>query len=600
MRASCRSARAARRVGKLGGAAAVVSWAAVALGCSAELRRFPLRDPVWVDEDLRAVSVPCRPDPEEPKEQICRPEEYESPFMWDVADKTVFRPITKFFAADMGFEARNVNAVDEVPDSSWFTNRIGVHPMSEDEIASGSCGEQGIATAPHTPGAWLIDLGKANGANPGFRVDIEGVGKFMLKADGAGEGEKPTGATAIASRLYHAAGWWTVCDTVVYVDPSWLKLKAGLQFSDNTGTKQPFDEGKLKGILDAAQKRGGLVRMVASTWLKGRTIGPFRYEGTRDDDPNDIVPHEDRRDLRGARVMAAWLAHFDSREQNTMTTWQALDPKAKDSSPGRTTHWYIDLGDCFGSHWEFESINRRINHSYYFDPGDVAIDLLTLGTFERPWDNTVHNTELPMFDYFRPDFAPEEWKGGYPNPAFARMTERDAAWGARILSRFTDANVAAAVRVGDYTEPRASEFLTQTLLQRRDAILTRWFSKLSPVSDVTLDGDRLCAVDLARRTKIWPTTSFTYEATLRSGADLELERPVAVTADQDGNVCLDLPRVATDASAKRDDATRYAVLDITNGVAKGPLRVHMYDLGPTEHHRLVAIQRPDGPDAAVR
>ncbi|MFO0616335.1 MAG: hypothetical protein U0414_27330 [Polyangiaceae bacterium] len=580
--------------------AALASGAATSVAGCGGIRRFPLRDPVWIDEDLRAVRVPCRPDPKDAKKQLCRPEEYESPFLWDVADKTIFRPIVKFFAADVGFAARNVNAVDEVPDSSWFTNRIGVRPMTDEEITRGSCGHKTIATAPHEPGAWRVDMGKANGANPGFRVEIEGVGKFMLKADAEGEGEKATGATSIASRLYHAAGWWTACDTIVYVDKSWLRLEPGLDYADNTGTKMPFDDGKLQAILDSAQKRGGLVRMVASRWLPGRAIGPFRYEETREDDPNDIIPHEDRRDLRGARLMAAWLGHFDSREQNTMTTWDAVDPESKDSSPGRTTHWYIDLGDCFGSHWQWESWNRRINHSYYFDPEDVAIDLLTLGSFERPWDRPVANTELPMFDYFRPDFVPEDWKGGYPNPAFARMTEEDGAWAARILSRFTDANIAAAVRVGDYTDPRATEFLTRTLIQRRDEILTRYFSVVSPLADVTVEGDRVCATDLAHKTTTWPRTRFTYAAELRTGLDLDQRKALPVSLGDDATVCVDLPRVVDDRSLPDDHPLRYAVLDVSNGAARGPLRVHLYDLGASSHFKMVAIQRPDEPGAALQ
>ncbi len=34
--------------------------------------------------------------------------------------------------------ALNVNTVDEVPDSSWFTNRLGVRPMSIAEIVRGA------------------------------------------------------------------------------------------------------------------------------------------------------------------------------------------------------------------------------------------------------------------------------------------------------------------------------------------------------------------------------------------------------------------------------------------------------------------------------
>ncbi len=574
---------------------AATAAACALVGCAGEVRRFPLRDPVWVDDDLRPIAYPCRADPEDPKKKICRPEEYVSPFAWDVADKTLFRPLVQFFAADVGFEAKNVNAMDEVPDSSWFTNRIGVRAMTLDDIRRGSCGKNNIDPLRSADGSWVIDMGKANGANPGFRVNIEGVGKFMLKADQSREGEKATGATAIASRLYHAAGWWTVCDTVVYLRRSLLKLTPGLMYADNSGVKRPFDQAKLDAILDDAQRRGDSIRMVASRWLSGRTIGPFEYEETRKDDPNDVIPHEDRRDLRGARLMAAWLGHFDSREQNTMTTWASESKEDKDASPGHTLHWYLDLGDCFGSHWEWESLNRRIGHSYYFDPADVGLDFITLGIWTRPWDRQVSYPEVQEFDYFRPEFEPDAWKGGYPHPAFARRTEREGAWAARIISRFDDDMVKAAVEIGDYTDPRATEFLTKTLMSRRDAIRARYFAKLSPLADVRVTGDRVCATDLARQTHTSPDAQFHYGATLWTGASLERRASVGVRPGDHGEVCVSLPRVA-DGPQKDDDPLRYAVLDVQNGVAKGPLRMHFYDLGPARGFRLVGIERPDDGD----
>jgi hypothetical protein len=568
--------------------------ALAALGCGAgSLRRFPLREPVWKDTDTQPVSIPCRPDPKDPGHRICSPEPYESSFAWDGADNLVFRPISKFFAVDPGHEAANVNSMDEVPDSSWFTNRIGKGEMSIVEVERGFCGSEAL-DASAADGAWLIDQGKANGFNPGFRIrDAKGV-KYMLKGDDQVQPEKATGAAAIAARFYYAAGFWAPCDSVVYLRPSILKLKPGLTVTDNTNTTRPFDDAALAKVLANASHRGELVRMMASRWLPGRTIGPFKYEGTRADDPNDVIAHEDRRDLRGARLVAAWLGHFDSREQNSMNTWMSTERDA-DASPGHVRHWYLDLGDCFGSEWDSEGLTRRINHAYYLDVPYLAEDFVTFGAIERPWDRARRNPEAPLFSFFSAkDFDPDLWRGGYPNPAFARMTEHDAAWAARIIARFTPAHVEAAVGVAQFTNPRHASYLVEQLLGRQRRILERYFENLSPVTDVAVEGSStLCAVDLARRAGVFEGDKFRYSAAAYEGVRLARGEALAVESGEAGRTCVPLRHFVADEGERDDSAARYLVVDLMNGQSKYPLRAHLYDLGPRRGFRLVGVERPD-------
>ena len=542
------------------------------MGC-ASTTPFPLQAPLLKDDDRRPVAQ--------------APAEYYSPFAWDGANYMVFHPVARFFAVDPAQDAANANAFDEVPDSSWFENRLGIRAMTAAEVRRGSCSDRELD--PNAPdGAWLIDKGKDNGANPGFRVNVEGLGKFMLKSDPETEPDRATGATAVASRIYYAVGYNAPCDTVLYFRPSLLKLKAGLTITDNTGAKKPFDQAALDSLLKRASHRDGLVRMVASAWLPGKPVGPFRYEGTRSDDPNDVVPHEDRRELRGARLLAAWLNHFDSREQNTMDVFATLDKNQK-QGPGYVQHYIIDMGDCFGSRWTSDSISRRLGSSYIFDAGQVAVDFLTLGAVQRPWERAQLTGGI--FGYFSArDFQPEEWRGEYPNPAFMRMQEQDGAWMARILARFTDELLSAAVQVGQY-DSKSERYLLATLIARRNAILARYLTRVSPIASLAADSQGVCGVDLARLTGTIPHDPLAFRAYVYRGKELRAGAKAHFRHEPAAGICLDIPHQALPVSLPLDAAERYVVVDITNGSAPGPLRLHLYDL--PNGYQLVGIERPE-------
>ena len=585
-------------------AALLATVAGASLACASAPRRFPLRDPVWQDGDTAPVSVACRPDPDppadDPAHRLCLPELYESPLAWDVADKTVFRPLSRALAVDVGGEAVNVNSVDEVPDSSWFSNRLGKNTLSADEVERGGC--DGAVLDPAAPdSSWVIDQGKTNGSTPGFRVRVAGKGKFVLKGDDLSQPERASAAQTIGARFYHAFGFWAPCDSVVYFRKELLTLKPGLTSTDNTGVTVPFDQKALDDVLGKTARRGDLYRMVASRWLPGRAIGPFKYEETRDDDPNDVVPHEDRRELRGGRLLAAWLNHFDAREQNSMAVWLSVNPRDPESSPGHVRHFYLDTSDCFGSPWAFDEVTRRLGHSYYLDFADVLQDTVTLGLPERPWDRTGVTKGAELFGYFHArDFDAEKWKPGYPNPAFSRMTERDGAWAARIVAAFGKEHVEAAIRAGDLGDPAHRSFLFEQLWARRRALLSRYLSRLSPLANVQVQsGNRLCSVDLAKKNDVFDASRIRYSANMYTGRDLAARAPAPVVAAADGSVCVTLAHSRPDAGEADDSPERYAIVDVSNGASKGPLRAHLYDLGPRRGFRLVGVERPEG-DAPPR
>ena len=348
--------------------------AATAAACSHGKHPFPLRDPFVVDTDMHPVSVPCHPDPtkDDPHAQTCAPGAYVSPFIWDQVDNLVFARISRGLKLETHGEARNVNSMDEVPDSAWFTNKKITGP---EDKAPGACDENDMLPAPDDvqPGEWVINHGKDNGSTLGFRVNIKGKGKYMLKADDEGKPERATAASVIGAALYDAIGFNTSCEQIVSVKKDMLKLTPGLVVIDNGGISHPFDEAALDKVLKSTTQLGnGLVRMQASKWLPGYTIGPFRYVSTRDDDPNNVIDHANRRELRGSRVLAAWLDHWDAREQNSMDVWLATDKEKKKSSPGFVKHYILDTSDTLGEEVTLDDMSRRLGYAYEFDIKDIA------------------------------------------------------------------------------------------------------------------------------------------------------------------------------------------------------------------------------------
>jgi hypothetical protein len=558
--------------------------------CASVDRQFALLDPITTDTDLRDVSLPCRAEPTEkdPKHVSCAPVEYVSPLIWDGTDNLVFRPLAEVWAFRASTDAVNANSFDEVADSSWFTNRIGTHPLPMDELLRGACRPEELLDPDKEPdGAWVVDHGKTNGSSLGFRVNVRGR-KYLFKVD-TDAPERPSAASVIGAAAYQAVGFNTSCEQIVYIRPALLKLKPGLKVQANFGGARDFDQAALDHILSLAPKKDGLLRFQASAWLPGSLIGPFQYTGMRRDDPNDAIPHEDRRELRGGRVLAAWLDHFDAREQNSMDSWIAAEKGAPDASPGHVVHYYLDTSDCLGSAWDWEPITRRLGYSYVADWSDIARDFVTLGIPLRPWDRVKRVPGHESFNYFDiPNFEPDRWKNEYANPAFDRMTERDAAWMARILAHFSQDRVLALASMGRFSAPSTTAYLADVLEGRLERILERYLTRLSPIADAHMEGpDRLCGVDLAEMRGLRDPLQFTYAARLVGGGWLPVDRPAP------GAVCVTLPHVAPDGGSPDNARERYVRVRVSDGVARGPLVAHLYDLGPARGLRLVGLERPE-------
>jgi hypothetical protein len=571
-----------------------VAWASVlVVGCAPPEPRFPLRAPLWQDTDLSSVSARCHT--EENDEGIrrvsCAPAPYDGTLYWDGAEQMVLRPLAEALGIVRGREAVDVNSVDEVPDSSWFTNRLGVRPMTLDELRANACPKDKVLDPDAAPdGTWLIDKGKTFGSSPGFRIRVPGKGKYLVKVEAHGP-ERQVASTVIGEAVYYAAGYNASCEQALWVRPSVFKLAPGLESrKGNFGDLYAFDQAALDELERTSTMRNGLLRVSASSWVPGYALGQFRFEGTRDDDPNDVIPHENRRELRGMRLLAAWIGNVDCREGNSFDTWIA-DGGAPDSSPGHVVHYQIGTSAALGNVWGSDELSRRLGYSYLLDWNDIATDFVTFGATLRPYETVRKVPGQGIFGYYNvADFDPDRWKNEYPNPAFDRMTERDAAWMARIMARFTPEMVRTLAEMGKLSEPANTAYLEEVLSGRLQKILERYLTRLAPLTDWHVEGsDWLCGIDLAEWRGLRSPEAFRYSARLLGpGATwLRVERRPG------GGVCVSLPHIAPDGGGADDDPRRYVRVRVDDGVARGPVVAHLYDLGPSRGYRLAGVVRPD-------
>ena len=388
------------------------------------------------------------------------------------------------FAAKSGREpipAVNVNTLDEVPDSSWFTNRIGVRDLSLAEIARGPNKFERLDVAD-----WVVVAGKGPGGfHPGFLVEHPGdPGQvFQLEVDPVDHPQMATGAELIGTLVYHALGYHVEDVYLIRVDPARITISDKATIRDASGRRR-FNQRDLDAILRlAARDRDGRVYFSATRFHDGEPVGNFQYHGTRSDDPNDIHPHEHRRELRANRVFAAWLAHDDSRAINTLDLLVAANGRK------HIRHYMYDFGAILGSATRFAEPPSG-NHETYLDKDASLAALASLGFAIPPYLRVPRADGPPSAGAVdSTSFDPLRWTPNYPNPAFANMRPDDAFWGARLVARFSDDAIRAIVDQVQFDDPLAAGHLTRVLIARRDHIARVWLNGVNPVVGPRLAAD---------------------------------------------------------------------------------------------------------------
>jgi hypothetical protein len=378
-----------------------------------------------------------------------------------------------------GLRAKNINTIDEVPDSSWFTNRIGTKTISNEELVRGPNFGQ-----PPDPSKWVLTREKISGAHPGFTATDAKGETWFLEFDPTYFREGATAAVEIATKIFWALGYNQVESFLTTFDPKNVTIDPKATIRRPSGKRTPFSHDDMNAVLEvAARNPDGSYRVIAGRLLPGKILGGFQYAGTRPDDPNDLVPHEHRRELRALRVFGAWTNLTDLKAANT------LDTLLTENGKTIVKHYLQDVGSTFGMCNDLKEWD--LSYEYFYEGGPTRKRLFTLGFGLSPWQ-TADYVEYPSVGKFEGKvFDPRKWRPQTPTTAYMELRDDDAFWAAQRVAAFSDDMIRAAVHTGQFSDANAEKYLADVLIQRREKIKSIYLTLVNPIVKPTLDAKGL-------------------------------------------------------------------------------------------------------------
>lgn len=447
-RPSTRTRTRARQCAAL--AALLVSGLAVS--CAYRPSRFRDRPPITNARDMSPIPMPA--------------------FRW-VAESVylsqvyLFRPLRGTLDLDPIAPANDVNSMDEVPYCSWFVPRdVDVGTMARGPDAPGP---------PRPPFAVLAETPRAISSS-GFVISDARGQRYEMLFDPPDRLEMRTGAAAIGSRLVWALGLNTPAVDIVQVRPEqfWRSEPGAPDVGNLLGSGPP-------GMLGAY--RMASLAMPPSVWL-----GNSEETGTRGDDANDVIAHEDRRVLRSLQVFASWMALSGIGPNKTMDRYLGAPGE------GHVIHFLTGLDDALGA----DDVVRVTDLPPGEGGGSPLMRLITLGLAPNPAPRPTQ-VELPAVGQFEPEVDPRAFSPSTPYAPIERLTAADGYWAAKRIAVLSAAHIALAIEAGKISDRRARKLLQDVLEARRERVIRHWFERVTPLELAKHEGLRLVLRDQAIR-----------------------------------------------------------------------------------------------------
>jgi len=382
--------------------------------------------------------------------------------------------------------AGNANTVGGVPDSPWFTNRHGFRRMTLDELVAGP----GSDDPPRIDAPWRVLTVKQYGDRTGMLIVDADDTIYLLRFDPRGYPELQTGAELVAAKFYYAAGYNTTQNYLVNFARDRLVVSAGAEKITSQGDLRDLvadDIDRFLKFVDDDPATG--YRAVATRVPYREMLGNYQFYGTRSDDPNDVVPHEHRRDLRGQWVFHAWLANDHFNPANT------LEALVTDGDIQYIERQIVDFFKTLGA-GEVGVKTAREGNEYRFNLSTALKNVAGMGLWSPGWMRATYPHLRSVGNFESDRFDADAWK---PDTHFVTWVNRlpdDIYWAAKIVMSFTDEEIRAIVNMGGYSDAEASLWISAALIERRDKIGEAFFQQVLPLDNFRVESIRLEFDDL--------------------------------------------------------------------------------------------------------
>ena len=379
----------------------------------------------------------------------------------------------------------DVNALDEVPPSTWYD------PELTKRAPSGNVN----AMPPSFP---LIALDEA----PATRADALVVGdakgvRYELLTDAPSQPGLLTGAEALGALLLRSLGLRAPRAWVVGVPESTLS-------SNGPQAKERLDAW----LARKAAFVGGARRVSATLWPPGIDVGIANDFSLRRDDPNDKVEHTNRRTLRAMKIFAHWMGWTSFGVKSTRDVYVGAPGE------GHLLHFMVGSSRAFGTQ-DLQPLPIRDEQA-----GSLWWHLFTFGL--APIATTpARISPFPSLGYLPETLVAGDFDVSPPYSPFVRLTPADEYWaGKRLIDAGEDA-IRIGIEAAELPDD-ASLHLERVLKKRRRALIAHAMAVVSPLDVATTAGRSVWLKDRAIAAALARTAETVYEVSYIDQAGTQL------------------------------------------------------------------------------